>query len=326
MGKLPPFKPFPFSWRERVLSELSGAQLKVWMAHYWRSGKDNKVETSNAQIQRTTGLSHNTVDLAKRWLKENGWLVVDKAAYRDPLTQQWVVAEFTATIPDPDFRGTLADPENRGTGPALKSGVRTNPDFAVTGKSGSSVDTILPVDTSGLDASRLPVNTEKEEVEESASASSDSFDEDLKRYTVKTDLLPIAKSYDLNGRCEEEAGKLYDLLSEIHFAGSHLGAAIEYHRSISDTFMADRIATWDGLFKMLRKGGMIQQFRSGQKLALKINPSAYHQAQQESFGTPAYGAAVAKIIEDKKAGKKSNPSHAGTGFLTAKVAKQRETR
>jgi hypothetical protein len=310
MGKLPPFKPFPFSWRERVLSELSGAQLKVWMAHYWRSGKDNKVETSNAQIQRTTGLSHNTVDIAKRWLKHHGWLVVDKAAYRDPLTQQWAVAEFTATVPDPDFRGALADPENRGTGPAPDLGVRTSPDFAGTAESGSSVDTGFRVDTSESDAPRLPVNTTTAEVEEAASASAEvAMDEDLKRYSVETELLPIAKDYNLNVRCKEEAEKLYDLLEEIHYPGNLLGAAIEYHRSISDTFMADRIATWGGLLKMLRSGGVIQQFRSAQKLALKLNSTAYHQAQSESFGTPAYGAAIAKIIENKKAGKKKNPAY-----------------
>jgi hypothetical protein len=99
------------------------------------------------------------------------------------------------------------------------------------------------------------------------------------------------------------------LLEEVHFPGAHLGAAIEYHRSISDTFMADRISTWSGLFSMLKSGGVIQQFRSAQQLALKLNPTAYQKAQADSFGTSAYGAAVAKIIEDKKAGKnKKNPA------------------
>jgi hypothetical protein len=133
--------------------------------------------------------------------------------------------------------------------------------------------------------------------------------DDYKQHSIETELLPIAGSYMLNGRCREEAAKLYDLLEEVHFPGSHLGAAIEYHRSISDTFMADRISTWSGLFSMLKSGGVIQQFRSAQHLANKLNPTAYQKAQADSFGTSAYGAAVAKIIEDKKAGKnKKNPA------------------
>ena len=304
------FKKLPFEWRDRVLSELSGSQLKVWLAHYWRSGADNKVETSNAQIQRTTGLSHNTVDIAKRWLKKNGWLVVDNAAYRDPVTQQWVVAEFTATIPDPDFRGTIADLENRGTGPAPDLGVRTSPDFAGTAESGSSVDTLLPVDTHESDPSGLPVNTPTAEVEEAASASAgvlsdeEQLDLDYKNYAVDNFLLPIAKDYNLNGNKREQAEKLFGILRSITFPDSQLAAVIEYHRSISDPFMANRIATWSGLLKTLPQVGMVQQFRSAQKLALKLNPNAYHAAQEEGFGTAAYGAAIAQIIEDKKAGAK----------------------
>jgi hypothetical protein len=149
--------------------------------------------------------------------------------------------------------------------------------------------------------------------------------EDYKQHSIETELLPIAKSYSLNGRCREEAAKLYDLLEEVHFPGSHLGAAIEYHRSISDTFMADRISTWSGLFSMLKSGGVIQQFRSAQQLALKLNPTAYHKAQEDHFGTPVYGSVIAKIIEDKKAGKKpQSGSHTGTGFFAAKIAKQRK--
>jgi hypothetical protein len=316
MGKLPPFKPFPFSWRERVLSELSGAQLKVWMAHYWRSGADNKVETSNSQIQRTTGLSHNTVDIAKRWLKDNGWLVVDKAAYRDPLTQQWIVAEFTATIPDPDFRGTIADPDSRGTGPAPDLGVRTSPDFAGTAESGSSVDTLLRVDTSESDPSGLPVNTEEEEVEDASAAASEiskpqtqeDIEADYKRYSVETYLLPIAADYKLNGNCKAEAEKLYDLLEEVHLADAQLGAVIKFHRHSSDPFMSERISTWSGLLSMLQKPGLIQQFRDAQRKAAQLNPSAY-QAAMEHHGSSAFGIAVAKIIEDKKAKKKSRPQY-----------------
>jgi hypothetical protein len=164
--------------------------------------------------------------------------------------------------------------------------------------------------------STIKENQKEEVEEESASASSDFSNpqnsdvmEEFKKHSVETELIPIAKSYNINANCREEATKLYEVLEEVHFAGCHLVAAIEYFRCISDTFMADRISTWPGLLKMLRSGGMIQQFRSAQHLASNLNPTAYQKAQADSFGTPAYGAAVAKIIGDKKAGKKSNPAH-----------------
>jgi hypothetical protein len=160
------FKKLPFDWRDRVLKELQGAKLAVWLAHYWRSDKDENVEMSNSQIMRETNLSHNTVDIAKRWLKDNGWLVVDKAAYRDPITQQWIVAKFKTTVPNPDFgveepytdnRGT---PDNRGTDQPRILGYGTSPDNRGAEhqprKSGSSVDTLLslPVDTLDSDTEK----------------------------------------------------------------------------------------------------------------------------------------------------------------------------
>jgi hypothetical protein len=88
--------------------------------------------------------------------------------------------------------------------------------------------------------------------------------------------------------------------------------------------MAQKISTWSGLFTMLGKSGLVQQFRSAQTLTKRINPSAYYAAQDEGYGTAEFGAAIAKIIEDKKAGKKSNPSHAAGGFLEEALERQRE--
>src|ERR1700730_3250154 len=145
------FKKLPFDWRERVLKELKGAKLAVWLAHYWRSDKDDKVEMSNSQLMRDCDLGLSAVKLAKRWLKENGWLVVDKAAYRDPLTQQWISPELTALCPGldtnlgqdtPGLESNPGNPETRVENQPTDSRVG-NP---ATGKATLPVDTLLPVD------------------------------------------------------------------------------------------------------------------------------------------------------------------------------------
>jgi hypothetical protein len=310
------FKKIPFEQRAGLLT-LKGARLHVWLAHYLRSDKDDEIEISNPQLVRETGYDLSTVKIAKRWLKENGWLVVDREAYRGD-NGEWVTPVFKAMFAEGGKPNLDSDEGGKDTfGPGLKTQPRSRAENTAAGKSAPSVDTGFRVDTAESDASRLPVNTETEEVEDSSSASDvvspertdDELMEGFKRHSVETELLPIAKDYNLNGDCHNEAAKLYDVLKGAHFPGSNLGAAIEYFRSISDTFIADRISTWPGLLKMLRSGGMIQQFRSAQKLALKLNPKAYHAAQEEGFGTPAYGATLAKIIEDKKARKKPNPAY-----------------
>jgi len=88
------FKKIPFEARAALLA-MPNAALKVWLAHYLRSDKEDKVEMANEQIMREADLGLSTVKLAKRWLKENGWLLADKAAYKNEFGK-WISPEFTA--------------------------------------------------------------------------------------------------------------------------------------------------------------------------------------------------------------------------------------
>jgi hypothetical protein len=336
------FKKLPFDWREAAL-KLSGIQLKVWLAHYWRSDKDDKVEMSNSQIMRECDLGLSAVKEAKRWLKENGWLIMDKESYRDPVTNQWVSPELIAACPglESSPRVEIQPTPGLESSPGPKVEIQpTEPrvEFPPAGKSTLPVYPVFAeVNTGGSDAARLPVNTEAEaEEEQTASASEEvlsaeeqELDLNYRNHSIDDYLVPIANNFNLNGNRREEAEKLYDLLQEVGFPDSQIAAVIEYHRSVPDPFMANRISTWSGLFSMLRKDGLVQQFRSAEKLALKLNPNAFHAAQEKGYGTSAYGAAIAKIIEDKKAKAKTNrsgsdnPGHTSGGFLEEAAAKEK---
>lgn len=69
----------PFAIRYR-LSEFSGSEFKVWMAHLSHAHrKDKRSFISIALLRRETGLSLATVKAARRGLIKNGWMVRYKA-------------------------------------------------------------------------------------------------------------------------------------------------------------------------------------------------------------------------------------------------------
>lgn len=141
--KLPPFKPLFFKWRYRVMQELDGARLKVWIYLLWRSGEDDIVDCANSQIEEECDLGHCAVQQAKKWLKENGWLVYEKEAYKDA-SGKWI---------SPLIRVQL--------GLALKSVQASKPvDGPRPGKA-VTVKPVVPVHTLlGSDTSCLPVDTD----------------------------------------------------------------------------------------------------------------------------------------------------------------------
>jgi|SRR5208283_2565 len=306
------FKMIPFEWRGALLA-LPNADLKVWMAHYLRSDKEDKVEISNSQLMRECDLGLSTIKIAKKRLKDNGGLRVDKAAYKDELGR-WVSPELTATLP-----GVNSNPDDDSQGststsvPGLDSSLRSRVEKAAAGNSTLPVDTLSSVDTGWSDADASSIHTEKEAVEERRSASAasisknnletgddDQWERDYEEHVIQDYLLPITKAYKLNGNCREEADQLHAIIKAAGLSEIHVAPMIEYFRSIPDTFMADRISTWNGLKKMLQGDGMINQFRTAEKLAHRLNNPAYQKAIQEVHGTAAYGAAIAKIIADKK--------------------------
>jgi hypothetical protein len=312
------FKMLPFDWRKAALL-LPNGQFKVWMAHYWRSDKDDHVSMTNPQLERECDMGHCAIEEAKKELRAKGWLVVDQESYRDQ-TGKFVAPRLIASFPqtsnsvqDEPSLDSSTDPENKVTAPTLKTSKRTDPEKPVTGKSGPIVDTPIPVDTTGSDPSGLRVKTNKEEAVEEGSASSavaglalqeeqgntvDDIEQAIRDREIDFYLIPIAKSYHLNGAGRDQAAKLLPLLKLHGFAAANLAACIEYHRSIPDTFIADRISTWSGLLTMAEKGGMFEQFRAAQKKAQQKGG-----LRSEHFGTPQWGIDVAAILypdPDKK--------------------------
>jgi len=305
------FKKIPFEWRGALLA-LPNADLKVWMAHYLRSDKEDKVEISNSQLMRECDLGLSTIKIAKKRLKDNGGLRVDNAAYKDELGR-WVSPELTATLPGVNSN---PDDDSQGANPTYGPGLENNPssrvEKAAAGKSTLPVDTLLSVDTVCSDADASSIDTEEEAVEERRSASAasisnnedetgddDQWERDYEEHLIQDYLKPVTQMYKLNGNWHEEAAQLLPLMKAHGFSETNLAACIEYLRSISDTFMADRIATWGGLKKMMKAGGMFSQYQTAQKLAARLNQAGYQEACR-TYGTAAFGAWVAKTIADKK--------------------------
>ena len=76
---------------------------------------------------------------------------------------------------------------------------------------------------------------------------------------------------------------------------------------IDPRFVAERVATWTGLKKMMSRpdGVFYGQFRSAVKIAKALNAQGHETAHSKYGGTAAYGLALAEIIAKHKAkGKK----------------------
>jgi hypothetical protein len=67
------FSQLPHGFHERI-SELSGSQLKVWLAHRCREGKKGESFPSIERLAQDTGICADAVKDARKWLRENGWL------------------------------------------------------------------------------------------------------------------------------------------------------------------------------------------------------------------------------------------------------------
>ncbi len=119
-----PWKKLPCEHREALL-KMPNAALKVWLAHYLRSGREDSVEMSNSQLARECDLNEQTVKIAKKWLKENGGLNFLKETYRDERNQfviPTVKVEFPTRV------------ENPPSDPGLKTHPGTRVEFPPDGK------------------------------------------------------------------------------------------------------------------------------------------------------------------------------------------------
>ena len=67
------FSQIPHGFHKRI-AELSGAQLKVWLAHRCREGKTGESYPSLDRLAEDTGLHIDAVKDARKWLRTNDWL------------------------------------------------------------------------------------------------------------------------------------------------------------------------------------------------------------------------------------------------------------
>src|SRR5256885_2867604 len=130
MGKKRIFK-MVFCDAREALMEMSGSALKVWMELYLRSGADNRAKVSNYQIAAETGLNLQTVKLAKKWLKDNGWLTVIEESQLDA-NKMFTVPVVEVLIPNRGAKTTPVTKDtsvNDETGVDFPSGGKTTPQY-----------------------------------------------------------------------------------------------------------------------------------------------------------------------------------------------------
>ena len=97
-----PFKQIACADIRRLCLELSPAALKVWMFHW---GLTNKGDSSYAKLETiatATGLHSFTVKIARRWLRDNGWLELVRYRKFGPAS----LPELRCVLPGPMVQKT----------------------------------------------------------------------------------------------------------------------------------------------------------------------------------------------------------------------------
>jgi hypothetical protein len=112
MSKSNGFSKLPHGFHKR-LREFNESRLKVWLAHRCMEGKAGTSYPSVETIAAYTGLNIHTVSTARKWLRDNGWLV-SKGQSRAPRGRFSVPVEHTevpsitvSTIPTDGHPGTV---------------------------------------------------------------------------------------------------------------------------------------------------------------------------------------------------------------------------
>jgi hypothetical protein len=68
------FSQIPHGFHKRI-NELNESQLKVWLTHRCMEGKEGTSYPGLDTLVQYTGLNIHTVTNARKWLRDNGWLV-----------------------------------------------------------------------------------------------------------------------------------------------------------------------------------------------------------------------------------------------------------
>ena len=118
------FSQLPHGFHKRLI-ELKGARLPVWIAHRAMEGKDGESYPSLKRLEEYTGLNRQTVILARKWLRESGWLTTS-GQKRTSQGEFSIPIEHTTIPPAVDGKSTHGA---RGTS------VDGNPTHGAVGKS-----------------------------------------------------------------------------------------------------------------------------------------------------------------------------------------------
>jgi hypothetical protein len=70
------FSKIPHGFYRRI-RELTGAQIKVWLAHRCMEGRDGFSYPSLDSLSTYTGITKSGIKCARKFLRDNGWLVSD---------------------------------------------------------------------------------------------------------------------------------------------------------------------------------------------------------------------------------------------------------
>ena len=81
-----PFKILTAEKIRRLCYDLKPAALKVWLYHLSRSGPDDTSYPKLETIASETNQNIETVKIARKWLRENGWLVTEGHRWIGPFS------------------------------------------------------------------------------------------------------------------------------------------------------------------------------------------------------------------------------------------------
>jgi hypothetical protein len=184
------FKQFFFKDRQKLLTLMrySPSTFDIWWFLYMRTGKDDTCIVAQDIIEAETGYSHNTVDDAKKLLKEHKWLVGIGLV---PIADGKWVAKYRAQI-------GLSLPQKLGCGQTPKKPPKHTPRIGVTTDPknwGTIVDTHLVPAGEGVQGGESILGVEGGEAPPSPKAKTDkrSASADDKENSANVDAMAAAQ-------------------------------------------------------------------------------------------------------------------------------------
>lgn len=107
-----PWQPLYVSPKWDILFQMPANALKVWLYHYARENRQRESWPSLKRITKACGMHQDTVVDARRWLRDNGWLVKVREIVRED--GEFNIPVFRVergTIPEKTIRKFSVPPE-----------------------------------------------------------------------------------------------------------------------------------------------------------------------------------------------------------------------